>query len=80
MARPPVGNSALANIALACTPFDGSWLNPPTSRVSPRHDRAPASLIRRYIPCQNRHVPDPRLRKVIKSADHHKAKGCLTRH
>jgi hypothetical protein len=73
MARPPVGNSALAIIAGLRT-VRRLLAQPPTSRVSPRHDRAPASMIRRYIPCQNRHVPDSRLRKVIKSADHHKAK------
>jgi transposase len=67
------------NVELAYVPFYGSWLN----RIEPQftalryfaldgtdhathHEQA--SMIRRYIAWRNRHVTDPRLRKVIKRA------------
>ena len=38
-------------------------------------------MIRRYIAWRNRHVTDPKLRKVIQpSRDHQAGEGCLTRH
>jgi transposase len=75
-----VGTWAAANnVEIAYTPFYGSWLN----RIEPQftalryftldgtdhqthHEQA--SMIRRYIAWRNRHVTDPKLRKVIKRA------------
>jgi transposase len=75
-----VGDWAAANnVELAYTPFYGSWLN----RIEPQftalryftldgtdHEthREQASMIRRYIAWRNRHVTDPKLRKVIRRA------------
>ncbi|MCU1606057.1 MAG: transposase [Modestobacter sp.] len=75
-----VGNWAAANNAeIACTPFNGSWLN----RIEPQFTalrygtldgtdhpthREQARMIRRYIARGNRHVTDPTLREVIKRA------------
>jgi transposase len=75
-----VGDWAAANnVEIAYTPFYGSWLN----RIEPQftalryftvdgtdHDshREQAQMIRRYIAWRNRHVTDPKLRKVIKRA------------
>jgi transposase len=67
------------NVEIAYTPFYGSWLN----RIEPQFTalryftlngtdhtshREQASMIRRYIAWRNRHVTDPKLRKVIKRA------------
>ena len=67
------------NVEIAYTPFFGSWLN----RIEPQftalryftldgtdHEshREQASMIRRYIAWRNRHLTDPKLRKVIKRA------------
>jgi transposase len=71
--------AATNNVEIAYTPFYGSWLN----RIEPQftalryftldgtdhqthHEQA--SMIRRYIAWRNRHVTDPKLRKVIKRA------------
>ena len=75
-----VGEWAAANnVELAYTPFYGSWLN----RIEPQFTalryftldntdhathREQARMIRRYIAWRNRHVTDPKLRKVIKRA------------
>ena len=75
-----VGDWAAANnVELAYTPFYGSWLN----RIEPQFTalryfaldgtdhpshREQASMIRRYIAWRNRHVTDPKLRKVIRRA------------
>jgi DDE superfamily endonuclease len=67
------------NVELAYVPFYGSWLN----RIEPQFTalryfaldgtdhpshREQASMIRRYIAWRNRHVTDPRLRKVVERA------------
>ena len=73
-----VGSWATANnVEIVYTPFHGSWLN----RIEPQftalryftldgtdHDthREQARMIRRYIAWRNRHITDPKLRKVIK--------------
>ena len=75
-----VGDWAAANnVELAYVPFYGSWLNRIEAQFTalryfaldgtdhPSH-REQASMIRRYIARRNRHVTDPRLRKVIKRA------------
>jgi hypothetical protein len=75
-----VGRWAAANnVETAHTPFYGSWLN----RIEPQFTalryfaldgtdhpshREQASMIRRYIAWRNRHITDPKLRKVIKRA------------
>jgi transposase len=75
-----VGTWAAANnVEIAYTPFYGSWLN----RIEPQFTalryftldgtdhathREQAQMIRRYIAWRNRHVTDPKLRKVIKRA------------
>src|SRR5215211_5049457 len=75
-----VGEWAAANnVEIAYTPFYGSWLN----RIEPQFTalryftldgtdhathREQARMIRRYIAWRNRHVTDPKLRKVIKRA------------
>jgi len=75
-----VGDWAEANnVELAYVPFYGSWLNRIESQFTglryfalngtnhPSH-REQANMIRRYIAWRNRHVTDPKLRKVIKRA------------
>lgn len=75
-----VGDWAAANnVELAYVPFYGSWLNRIEAQFTalryfaldgtdhPSH-REQASMIRRYIAWRNRHITDPRLRKVIKRA------------
>jgi transposase len=77
---PRVGDWAEANnVELAYVPFYGSWLNRIEAQFTalryfaldgtdhPSH-REQASMIRRYIAWRNRHVTDPRLRKVIERA------------
>jgi transposase len=77
---PRVGHWAAANnVELAYVPFYGSWLNRIEAQFTalryfaldgtdhPSHAEQ-ASMIRRYIAWRNRHVTDPRLRKVIKRA------------
>ena len=71
--------AAANNVEIAYTPFYGSWLN----RIQPQFTalryftldgtdhpthREQARMIRRYIAWRNRHVTDPKLRKVIKRA------------
>jgi transposase len=71
--------AAANNVEIAYTPFYGSWLN----RIEPQFTalryftldgtdhpthREQARMIRRYIAWRNRHVTDPKLRKVIKRA------------
>jgi transposase len=76
-----VGDWAKANnVELAYVPFYGSWLNRIEAQFTalryfaldgtdhPSH-REQASMIRRYIAWRNRHVTDPRLRKVIRRAE-----------
>ncbi len=73
------GWAAANNVEIAYTPFYGSWLN----RIEPQFTalryftldgtdhtthREQARMIRRYIAWRNRHVTDPKLRKVIKRA------------
>ncbi len=76
-----VGDWAAAhNVELAYVPFYCSWLN----RIEPQftalryftldgtdHDshREQASMVRRYIAWRNRHVTDPKLRKIIRRAE-----------
>ncbi len=77
---PRVGDWATANnVELAYVPFYGSWLNRIEAQFTalryfaldgtdhPSHAEQ-AHMIRRYIAWRNRHVTDPRLRKVIKRA------------
>ncbi|WP_222271509.1 transposase [Modestobacter marinus] len=78
---PRVGRWAAANnVELAYVPFYGSWLNRIEAQFTALryfaldgtdHDshREQASMIRRYIAWRNRHVTDPRLRKVIRRAE-----------
>jgi transposase len=75
-----VGDWAAANnVELAYVPFYGSWLNRIEAQFTALRyfaldgtdhasHREQASMIRRYIAWRNRHVTDPRLRKVIKRA------------
>jgi transposase len=76
-----VGDWAAANnVELAYVPFYGSWLNRIEAQFTalryfaldgtdhPSH-REQASMIRRYIAWRNRHLTDPRLRKVIRRAE-----------
>ena len=76
-----VGEWAAANnVELAYVPFYGSWLNRIEAQFTALryfaldgtdHDshREQASMIRRYIAWRNRHVTDPKLRKVIRRAE-----------
>lgn len=76
-----VGNwAAENNVELAYVPFYGSWLNRIEAQFTglryfaldgtdQNSHREQASMIRRYIAWRNRHVTDPRLRKVIKRAE-----------
>jgi transposase len=76
-----VGDWAAANdVELAYVPFYGSWLNRIEAQFTALryfaldgtdHDshREQASMIRRYIAWRNRHVTDPRLRKVVRRAE-----------
>jgi transposase len=76
-----VGDWAEANnVELAYVPFYGSWLNRIEAQFTALryfaldgtdHDshRAQASMIRRYINWRNRHVTDPKLRKVVQRAE-----------
>lgn len=75
-----VGDWANANnVELAYVPFYGSWLNRIEAQFTAlryfaldgtdhasHHEQA--SMIRRYIAWRNRHITDPKLRKVIKRA------------
>jgi transposase len=76
-----VGDWAAANnVELAYVPFYGSWLNRIEAQFTalryfaldgtdhPSHTEQ-ASLIRRYIAWRNRHITDPKLRKVIRRAE-----------
>jgi transposase len=76
-----VGDWAAANnMELAHVPFYGSWLNRIEAQFTalryfaldgtdhPSH-REQASMIRRYILWRNRHITDPRLRKVVRRAE-----------
>jgi len=76
-----VGRWAAANnVELAYVPFYGSWLNRIEAQFTalryftlngtdhPSH-AAQASMIRRYIAWRNRHVTDPKLRKIIRRAE-----------
>ena len=67
------------NVEIAYTPFYGSWLNRIEAQFTALRyftldgtdhgtHREQASMIRRYIAWRNRHVTDPKLRKVIKRA------------
>lgn len=71
--------AATNNVELAYVPFYGSWLNRIEAQFTAlryfaldgtdhEDHREQASMIRRYIAWRNRHVTDPRLRKVIKRA------------
>jgi transposase len=76
-----VGEWAAANnVELAYVPFYGSWLNRIEAQFTAlryfaldgtdhQTHREQASMIRRYIAWRNRHVTDPRLRKVIRRAE-----------
>lgn len=76
-----VGQWAAANnVELAYVPFYGSWLNRIEAQFTAlryfaldgtdhESHREQASMIRRYIACRNRHVTDPKLRKVIRRAE-----------
>ncbi len=68
------------NVELAYTPFYGSWFNRIEAQFTALryfaldgtdHDthREQASMIRRYIAWRNRHITDPKLRKVIRRAE-----------
>ena len=61
-------------------PFHGSWLNRIEAQFTALRyfaldgtdhldHREQASMIRRYIAWRNRHVTDPRLRKVIRRGE-----------
>jgi transposase len=76
-----VGDWAAANnVELAYVPFYGSWLNRIEAQFTalryfaldgtdhPSHHEQ-GSMIRRYIAWRNRHVTDPRLRKVVRRAE-----------
>jgi transposase len=76
-----VGEWAAANnVELAYVPFYGSWLNRIEAQFTAlryfaldgtdhesHHEQG--SMIRRYIAWRNRHVTDPKLRKVIRRAE-----------
>jgi transposase len=76
-----VGEWAAANnVELAYVPFYGSWLNRIEAQFTALryfaldntdHDshREQASMIRRYIAWRNRHLTDPKLRKVVRRAE-----------
>jgi transposase len=76
-----VGDWAAANnVELAYVPFYGSWLNRIEAQFTAlryfaldgtdhESHREQSSMIRRYIAWRNRHVTDPRLRKVIRRAE-----------
>ena len=76
-----VGEWAAANnVELAYTPFYGSWLNRIEAQFTAlryfaldgtdhESHREQASMIRRYIAWRNRHVTDPKLRKVVRRAE-----------
>jgi transposase len=76
-----VGEWAAANnVELAYVPFYGSWLNRIEAQFTAlryfaldgtdhESHREQASMIRRYIAWRNRHVTDPKLRKVIRRAE-----------
>ena len=80
-----VGEWAAANnVELAYVPFYGSWLNRIEAQFTAlryfaldgtdhQTHREQASMIRRYIAWRNRHVTDPKLRKVVRRA------GTITR-
>ena len=72
--------AAANNVELAYVPFYGSWLNRIEAQFTALRyftlngtDHADhhqqASMIRRYIAWRNRHVTDPKLRKVIRRAE-----------
>jgi transposase len=74
------GWAAANNVELAYVPFYGSWLNRIEAQFTALryfaldgtdHDshHEQASMIRRYIAWRNRHVTDPKLRKVIRRAE-----------
>lgn len=65
-------------------PFYGSWLNRIEAQLTPLRSfaldpshREKASMTRRYIAWRNRHITDPRLRKVIRRGGrrHRPARG-----
>ena len=67
------------NVELAYVPFYGSWLNRIEAQFTAlryfaldgtdhESHREQASMIRRYIAWRNRHITDPKLRKVIRRA------------
>jgi transposase len=67
------------NVEFAYVPFYGSWLNRIEAQFTALRyfaldgtdhgtHREQASMIRRYIAWRNRHVTDPRLRKIIRRA------------
>jgi transposase len=76
-----VGDWAAANnVELAYVPFYGSWLNRIEAQFTALRyfaldgtdhadHREQATMIRRYIAWRNRHVTDPKLRKVIHRAE-----------
>jgi transposase len=76
-----VGQWAAANnVELAYVPFYGSWLNRIEAQFTAlryfaldgtdhESHREQASMIRRYIAWRNRHITDPKLRKVIRRAE-----------
>ena len=76
-----VGDWATANnVELAYVPFYGSWLNRIEAQFTALRyftldgtdhasHREQGSMIRRYIAWRNRHVTDPRLRKVVRRAE-----------
>jgi len=72
--------AAMNNVELAYVPFYGSWLNRIEAQFTALryfaldgtdHDthREQASMIRHYIAWRNRHVTDPKPRKVIRRAE-----------
>jgi transposase len=72
--------AAANNVELAYVPFYGSWLNRIEAQFTALryfaldgtdHDShgEQASMIRRYIAWRNRHVTDPKLRKVVRRAE-----------
>jgi transposase len=71
--------AAKNNVELAYVPFYGSWLNRIEAQFTALryfaldgtdHDshREQSSMIRRYIAWRNRHITDPKLRKIIRRA------------
>jgi hypothetical protein len=72
--------AASNNVELAYVPFYGSWLNRIEAQFTAlwyfaldgtdhESHREQGSMIRRYIAWRNRHITDPRLRKVVKRAE-----------